>query len=81
MKLNAKLGLVCLFTAALPVDSCFPNAMTILWGKAADKLIGKRMRFFGTKLSHDRSFFFMQPAEQAMPSFSTTRKEYATAVA
>ena len=35
------------------------------------------MRFFGTKLSHDRSFFFMQPAEQAMPSFSTTRKEYA----
>lgn len=64
------------FTAALPVDSCFPNAMTTLWGKSADKLIGKRMRFFGTKLSHDRSFFFMQPAEQAMPSFSATRKEY-----
>jgi len=66
------------FTAILQTDSCFPNALTTLWGKPADKVIGKRMRFYGTKLTSGRGrrFFFMQPAEQALPSMSTTRKEY-----
>jgi hypothetical protein len=68
------------FTAVLPVDSCFPDSAAVLWGKAADKLIGKRMRFFGTKLTsaRGRRIFFMQPAEQAMPSFPKVRREYAT---
>ncbi|SFG08530.1 hypothetical protein SAMN05518865_10864 [Duganella sp. CF458] len=67
------------FTAVLQTDSCFPNAITTLWGKPADKIIGKRMRFYGTKLTSGRGrrFFFMQPAEQAMPSMPVTRKEYA----
>lgn len=66
------------FTAMLQTDSCFPNAMTTLWGKAADKIIGKRMRFYGSKLTSGRGrrFFFMEPAEQAMPTMSVTRKEY-----
>jgi hypothetical protein len=66
------------FTAMLRADSCFPNLKTTLWGKAADKLVGKRMRFFGTKLASGRGrrFFFMQPAEQAMPSMPANSKEY-----
>ncbi|MET3139596.1 hypothetical protein AAKU61_003977 [Undibacterium sp. GrIS 1.2] len=38
------------FTATLPVDSCFPNAMTTLWGKAANKLVGKRMALVHLKV-------------------------------
>lgn len=66
------------FTAMLQADSCFPNVQTTLRGKTADKLIGKRMRFFGTKLTSGRGsrFFFMQPAEQAIPSMPANRKEY-----
>lgn len=66
------------YTAVLRADTCFPNADATLWGRAANKLTGKRMRFFGTRLTNSgsRRFFFMQPAEQAMASFSTIRKEY-----
>lgn len=66
------------FTTMLQADSCFPNAQTTLWGKAADKLVGKRMRFFGTKLTSGRGrrFFFIQPAEQTTPSMSVNRKEF-----
>lgn len=66
------------FTVAIPVDSCFPNILTSLWGKAASKLVGKRMRFFGTKLTsgRDRRLFFMQPAEHALPLISKARKVY-----
>ena len=68
-------------TAVLPVDSCFPNSAAVLWGKAGGKLIGKRMRFFGTRLEAGRGrvFFFMQPAEQAMPAWPQSRKQYVTA--
>jgi hypothetical protein len=67
------------FTAVLQPDSCFPNSMTTLWGRDADKLVGKRMRFFGMRSTSGRGrrFFFMQPAEQAMPSFPATRNDYA----
>jgi hypothetical protein len=66
------------FTAMLQADSCFPNAQTTLWGKAADKFVGKRIRFFGTKLTSGRGrrFFFIQPAEQPMPSMPVNRKEF-----
>jgi len=66
------------FTAVLQTDSCFPDALTTLWGKPADKIIGKRMRFYGTKLmsGRGRRFFFMQPAEQVLPLIPVTRKEY-----
>lgn len=66
------------FTAMLQADSCFPNAQTTLWGKGADKIVGKRMRFFGTKLTSGggRRFFFMQPAEQPIPSIPVNRKEF-----
>jgi hypothetical protein len=66
------------FTATLQTDSCFPNALTTLWGKPAENIIGRRMRFYGTKLTSGRGrrFFLMQPAEQALPLIPVTRKEY-----
>lgn len=66
------------FTAVLQTDSCFPNATTTLWGKAADKIMGKRIRFYGSKLTSGRGrrFFFMQSAEQAMPTIPATRMAY-----
>lgn len=66
-------------TAMLETDSCFPNAMTTLWGPSASKLAGKRVRFFGSRgtSGRGRRFFFMQAAEQAMPSLPATRKTYA----
>jgi hypothetical protein len=66
-------------TAMLETDFCFPNATTTLWGPAANKLVGKRVRFFGSRgtSGRGRRFFFMQTAEQAMPAFQTTRKTYA----
>jgi len=65
-------------TAMLETDSCFPNAMTTLWGPAAHTLVGKRVRFFGSRgtSGRGRRFFFMQKAEQAMSSFQA-RKAYA----
>lgn len=65
-------------TATLQADSCFPNAQTALWGKAADQIVGKRMRFFGTRLTSGRGrrFFFMQPAEQPMPSMQVNRNTF-----
>lgn len=68
------------FTASLPVDSCFPDSEATLWGKASEKLLGKRMRFFGTRTTSGRGrrVFFMQPAEQAAPPFPAARKKYAT---
>jgi hypothetical protein len=68
-------------TVTLPVDSCFPNGAASLLGKGGDKLIGKRMRFFGTRLQSGvvRRLFYMQPEEQAMPRFPPVRKEYVTA--
>jgi len=66
------------FTAVLQPDSCFPNSMATLWGKAGNKLVGKRMRFFGARSTSGRGrrFFFMQPADQAVPPIPATRKEY-----
>jgi hypothetical protein len=67
------------FTAVLQADPCFPNSTETLWGKNANKLMGKRMRFYGTKLTNSgsRRFFYMQPAEQDMPIFSAARPSYA----
>lgn len=64
-------------TTLLSADPCFPDG-GLLQGKAAGQLIGKRMRFFGTKLTsgRGRSFFFMQAAEQAMPGFAASRRNY-----
>lgn len=66
-------------TATLETDACFPNAITTLWGPAADKLTGKRVRFFGSRgtSGRGRRFFFMQTAGQAMPSLPSTHKTYA----
>jgi len=66
-------------TAELETDSCFPNATATLWGPAATKLTGKRVRFFGSRgtSGRGRRFFFMQTADQAMPSLPATHKTYA----
>lgn len=68
-------------TASLEADSCFPNKEDALWGKAANKLVGKRMRFYGMQSSSGRGrrVFYMQPVEQAAPSFQSVRKEYVNA--
>jgi hypothetical protein len=65
-------------TAMLQADFCFPDAQKTLWGKAADKIVGKRIRFFGTKLTSGRGsrFFFIQPAQQPMPSIPLSRTEF-----
>ena len=67
-----------IFTAMLQADSCFPDAQKTLWGKAAEKIVGKRIRFFGTKLTSGRGrrFFFIQPAQQPMPSIPPSRTEF-----
>jgi hypothetical protein len=69
-------------TAVFAPDSCLPKSASKSWGKGASNLIDKRMRFYGTKATSDRGnrFFFMEPAEQAVPSFPKVRKEYATTV-
>lgn len=66
-------------TAELESDACFPNAIAALWGPAANKLTGKRVRFFGSRgtSGRGRRFFFMQTADQAMPSLPATHKTYA----
>jgi hypothetical protein len=68
-------------TASFRADACFPNKEIALWGKAANKLVGKRMRFFGMKATSGRGqrVFYMQPADQAAPSFQSSRKEFTTA--
>lgn len=69
------------FTALLEADACFANSATVLRGKNANKLVGKRMRFYGIKATSGRGrrFFFMQPAEQSAPVFAQARKEYVNA--
>lgn len=66
------------FTAMLHADSCFPNPQATLWGKGADKIVGKRVRFFGSKQTSGRGrrFFFLQPAAAPMPSMPANRKEF-----
>lgn len=64
-------------TAILETDSCFPNAMNTLLEKP-EKIIGKRMRFFGNRLrsGRGRHFFYMQPAGQAMPPLPVPFKKF-----
>lgn len=68
------------FTAVLLVDSCFPDSKGFV-GKAGSQLIGKRMRFFGTRLEAGRGrvLFYMQPAQQAMPAWQQSPTRYVTA--
>lgn len=69
------------FTAALAAEPCLLDGETRLWGKAASKLTGKRMRFFGTRLTSGggRRFFFMQAADQAPPALGLPRRQYVDA--
>ena len=66
------------YTTTLQADSCFPNSRVTLSGKGANEIEGKRMRFFGTKLSSGlgRRFYFMQSAKQEMPSLQLTRQVF-----
>ena len=65
------------FTASLEADACFPNMMNALWGKNAEKMVGKRVRFFGTRASgRGRRFFFIQPADVASPALPAASHAY-----
>lgn len=67
-------------TMSLPVDSCFPNSQQALSKKTLDRITGKRMRFYLTRLTNARGFrlFFMQPLDEAAPAFSKVKEGFAT---
>lgn len=67
------------FTAALAAEPCLLNGEARLWGKAASNLTGKRLRFYGTRLTSGggRRFFFMQSADHAPPALGVPRRQYA----
>ena len=67
------------FSAMLIADACFSESAIPVRGKAAaSQLLGKRMRFYGTKLTAGggRRFFFVQAVAPAMPAIAVVRKEY-----
>ncbi|UQV43248.1 hypothetical protein KIV45_14700 [Janthinobacterium lividum] len=67
------------FSAMLLADACFSEGAIPMRSKAAaSKLVGKRMRFYGTKLTAGggRRFFFVQAVDPAMPAVAVVRKEY-----
>jgi hypothetical protein len=67
------------FSAMLIADTCFSESAIPVRGKAAaSQLVGKRMRFYGTKLTAGggRRFFFVQAVAPAMPAIAVARKEY-----
>ena len=66
-------------SAMLLADACFSEGAIPMRGKAAaSQLVGKRMRFYGTKLTSGggRRFFFVQAVDPAMPAVAVVRKEY-----
>lgn len=66
-------------SAMLLADACFSEGAAPMRDKAAaSQLVGKRMRFYGTKLTAGggRRFFFVQAVEPSMPDVSVVRKEY-----
>ncbi|WP_290602191.1 hypothetical protein [Janthinobacterium sp.] len=67
------------FSAMLTADACLsPGAIPMQGKAAASRFVGKRMRFYGTKLAAGggRRFFFVQAVEPAMPAIAAVRKEY-----
>ena len=66
-------------SAMLLADPCFLEGQIPLRGKAAaSQLVGKRMRFYGTKLTSGggRRFFYVQAIAPSMPVLGVARKEY-----
>ena len=67
------------FSAMLIADACLSEGAIPMGAKAAaSPLVGKRMRFYGTKLASGggRRFFFVQAFDPAMPAVAAVRKEY-----
>lgn len=67
-------------TMSLPVDSCFPDRQRALSKQAVDRMTGKRMRLYLTRLTSSRGFrlFFIQPVEEVAPDFKKIRRSYVT---
>lgn len=67
------------FSGMLIADACVSEGAISMRGKAAaSQLVGKRMRFYGTKLTAGggRRFFFVQAVTPGMPAIAVVRKEY-----
>lgn len=67
------------FSGMLIADACLAEGAIPVRGKsAASQLVGKRMRFYGTKLTAGggRRFFFVQAVTPGMPAIAVVRKEY-----
>jgi hypothetical protein len=67
-------------TMSLPVDACFPDSQQALSKKSLERIAGKRMRFYLTKLTNARGLrlFFMQPLEERPPAFSKVKQRFVT---
>lgn len=67
-------------TMSLSIDSCFPDSERALSKQALDRMTGKRMRLYLTRLTNSRGFslYFIQPLEEVAPDFKKVKRSYVT---